>query len=662
MAEQEMNSVEREKARRWLASILMQPGDAVIPRFARLYASLASRPRGWRRRFQRKLAVTTTGAAMLLALAGLGAGAQYATRAAPANVITVVNGEVNATKNSKCSLIEAIENANNTSNGQSHVDCATGNPSGADTIQLPAGGAFTVTKSVNDYYGYSGLPLVTSTVTVEGNGSTITRTGKNDLRFFTVVNYYGEVGDLTLNDLTLTGGRNEYDNGGAVYAFEATLTVNNCTITGNQSGSSGGGIFASYTDVTVNNSTVSNNLSYAGGGLYGGYGDITITDSIISGNDAPDSYGAGLYLVSADVTIDGTTVADNEGYSAAGLNITYSTFSITDSVISGNQANADGDGGGIYMLDATGQIHDVAITGNKGRMGGGMFVYSSVLTVSGSTLSANQADNGGGIYAWTGSEVTVDNSTLSGNEAVTHGGGAAVTGALTLVNSTLSNNEAGGAGGGLNVISGAATLQRTLVAGNSAPTGREIQRTAGTVTVNSHNLFGFSGNGGLNGLSAGATDAVPSAALAAVLGPLADNSGRTHTHALPPGSPAIDAAPSAVCAAAPVGGLDQRSQPRNTEGNGVASANECDIGAYEYQPNGPVDTPTPTATSNASPTPTATATDGPSPTPSATATKGPSPTPTDGPSPTPTATATDGPSPTPGARRDSTFLPAVLNW
>lgn len=654
MAEQEMNSVDREKARHWLASILLQRGDAVMPRFARLYAALAARPRGWRRRFQRKLAVTTTGAALLLALAGWGAGAHYAARAAPVNVITVVNGEVNVAKNGKCSLIEAINNANDTSNGQASVDCAAGNPTGADVIQLPAGGAFAVTKSVNYYYGYTGLPLITSTVTVEGNGSTITRTGKKDMRFFTVVTYYEDVGDLTLNDLTLTGGKNEYYSGGAVYAYSATLTVNRCTITGNEAGSNGGGIFATYSDVTITDSTLSNNVSYGGGGMYAGYGDVVITDSIISGNETPNDVGAGFYLVGATIHISGSEVTNNEAIGAAGMIITDSTFTITDSVISGNQSADDDDGGGFFLWDSTGQMLNVAISGNKGRTGGGVVVYGGALTLKGSTLSGNQAINGGGLYAWTGSEVTVVNSTLSGNEAVTYGGGAAGVGAMTFINSTLSNNEAGSAGGGLAVINGTTTLQRTLVAGNSAPLGREIHRKAGTTTANSHNLFGFGGNAGLDGLSAGATDLVPGAALAAVLGPLADNTGLTQTHALPPGSPAIDAAPSAACAAPPVGGLDQRGQPRNTEGNGAASANECDVGAYEYQPNGPVDTPTPTATSNVSPTPTATSTSGPSPTPTATATSGPS--------PTPTATATSGPSPTPDALTEKTYLPAVLNW
>ena len=144
----------------------------------------------------------------------------------------------------------------------------------------------------------------------------------------------------------------------------------------------------------------------------------------------------------------------------------------------------------------------------------------------------------------------------------------------------------------------------------------------------------------------GATDVIPGlgTTVATVLGPLADNTGLTQTHALPPGSPAIDKGPSAACSAAPVAGLDQRGQPRNADGNGAASANECDIGAYELIPSGPVDTPTPTATPLVSPTPTVTATIGPSPTPTATA--------TDGPSPTPTATGEPG--------GEGAYLPVVI--
>ena len=55
-----------------------------------------------------------------------------------------------------------------------------------------------------------------------------------------------------------------------------------------------------------------------------------------------------------------------------------------------------------------------------------------------------------------------------------------------------------------------------------------------------------------------------------MLGPLADNGGPTLTHALLAGSPAIDAADTAVCPA-----TDQR---------GVARDAACDVGAFEFVP------------------------------------------------------------------------------
>jgi hypothetical protein len=55
-----------------------------------------------------------------------------------------------------------------------------------------------------------------------------------------------------------------------------------------------------------------------------------------------------------------------------------------------------------------------------------------------------------------------------------------------------------------------------------------------------------------------------------MLGPLADNGGPTQTHALLPGSPAIDAGDNTACPA-----TDQRGVTRPL---GAA----CDIGAYEF--------------------------------------------------------------------------------
>jgi hypothetical protein len=63
----------------------------------------------------------------------------------------------------------------------------------------------------------------------------------------------------------------------------------------------------------------------------------------------------------------------------------------------------------------------------------------------------------------------------------------------------------------------------------------------------------------------------PATVFTEVLGPLQDNGGPTWTHALLPGSPALDVGDPAQCPA-----TDQRGVPR-PQGAG------CDIGAFELE-------------------------------------------------------------------------------
>jgi hypothetical protein len=71
--------------------------------------------------------------------------------------------------------------------------------------------------------------------------------------------------------------------------------------------------------------------------------------------------------------------------------------------------------------------------------------------------------------------------------------------------------------------------------------------------------------------------------LAAILDPtLAINGGRTQTHALVPGSPAIDAGgPACLDATGNPLPSDQRGKPRVVDGDGDGRA-ACDIGAFEF--------------------------------------------------------------------------------
>src|SRR5262249_6993811 len=111
---------------------------------------------------------------------------------------------------------------------------------------------------------------------------------------------------------------------------------------------------------------------------------------------------------------------------------------------------------------------------------------------------------------------------------------------------------------GLFTVATPLIVTNTLIIGNAPGSN-----CSGTITNNGHNLQwpGTSCGNDLN-------SADP------LLGPLANNGGPTFTHALPPGSPALDTGDAGACATAPINNRDQRGRSR-PQGAG------CDIGAYE---------------------------------------------------------------------------------
>ncbi len=73
----------------------------------------------------------------------------------------------------KCSLIEAIENAN--ADARENADCQRGN--GADTIHLQRNKVYTLTKAIGDPVTNqsNGLPVIRSQILIDGRGSVIER-------------------------------------------------------------------------------------------------------------------------------------------------------------------------------------------------------------------------------------------------------------------------------------------------------------------------------------------------------------------------------------------------------------------------------------------------------------------------------------------------------
>src|SRR5215813_966152 len=305
-----------------LLPFLIRHRRELLPRFADAYHQLRALPRRVRRRLHRHGGHSLAGLALLLALGAAPALAATIT-------VTTTTPDINA-GDGQCSLIEAIVNANN--DAATYADCTAG--SGADTIVLPASSTHMLTAVNNATYGATGLPVVSSEITIEGNNSTIRRdSGAPNFRIVAV----NATGNLTLKDTTVSGGKasgGPPDNqGGGIFNYEGTVTLLNSTLSGNAADFGGGvsnfALFGANAGLTLLNSTLSGNSAASGGGVFnlayaGANAGLTLTSSTLLGNSA--ALGGGVY---------------NEAVSAG-----TSTLTITNSTLSGNSAGFSG--GGVF--------------------------------------------------------------------------------------------------------------------------------------------------------------------------------------------------------------------------------------------------------------------------------------------------------------------------
>jgi hypothetical protein len=381
-------------------------------------------------------------------------------------------------------------------------------------------------------------------LTIEGGSYTLNRNAGagTAFRVLTVTN-----GVVVIENLTISGGQTPEigelieQRGGGIYIDSGTLTLTNCTVSGNSAADWGGGIF-SFGTVILTNCTVSNNSArQGGGGIDHRNGTMTLTNCTVSNNTA--------------------------GYGGGGIDHRNGTMTLTNCTVSGNSAESLG--GGI-------------VNSNNGTM-----------TLTNCTVSGNSARQGGGIDNNINGTMILTNCTVSGNSSNSgYGGGIMNIHTMTLTNCTVSDNLAN-FGGGILLNGGTLTMTRNIIAGNSAPSGAEISHLSGTINVNNHNVFG---NSGLNNAAAfsnfapGVSDVnctsdgtIPSALSSILVSTLADNGGPTFTHALAAGSPAID-----IAAEGP--STDQRGVARPVGAR-------YDAGAVEFVPDPEVEEgdPAPTA-------------------------------------------------------------------
>ncbi|MBD2311394.1 DUF4347 domain-containing protein [Desertifilum sp. FACHB-1129] len=349
--------------------------------------------------------------------------------------------------------------------------------------------------------------------------------------------------------------------GGGLNNQGGRVELNNSLIANNTSLINGGGIFNQNGIISVNQGRFSDNVASGdGGGIWNGLqGSIDIFAGTFSNNQAGN--GGAIYNAEASQTIInnsqiGTLNNGNRASNGGGIR-NLGILDIQNSQIVNNHATG-GEGGGISNF-SNGQLILIqsSITDNRARFGGGIQTGQGNATIGRSTLANNQAsEHGGGLNVnSTSATAEIFNTTFSGNEATENGGGIyGFPNNLTLTNSTLTGNRVlTGNGGGIFAAAGTFNIRNTLIAGNFDNGGATVHPdVSGTFTGNNHNLIGnLTGSTGFNVAgndlsfaSLGVTN------INQVINPnLALNdalAGSPLSHALVPGSPAINTGNNAV--------------------------------------------------------------------------------------------------------------------
>jgi hypothetical protein len=364
--------------------------------------------------------------------------------------------------------------------------------------------------------------------------------------------------------------------------------VNNSLM--NNTASSGGGGIDNKGIVTITNSGISGNsvtgVSNGGGGIANrSFGQFSLTDCSVLNNTAHT--GGVIYSISAfGSSITNTSIHQNSATQAGGVFVQFEGgLSMFNSKIFDNIATSDG--GGVVNFSKL-NIAKCILERNKSNASGGAIYNGVELTITDSTLSENVATfDGGGIFA-SGKSTVIMKSTLNGNIANRTGGSIYNKTNMTISNSTLSGNASNDDGGGIYNLGGSTlTLTNCTITANRADRDGDNFGDGGGVLSSGDGtgsgkviLFNTLVSGNFKGLGSNTSDFKgPFDASSGInifggvpLGPLANNGGPTQTHALLPGSPAINAGNNTTGVAT----TDQRGLPRIVDGT-------VDIGAFEVQ-------------------------------------------------------------------------------
>lgn len=407
------------------------------------------------------------------------------------------------------------------------VNTANGTP-GPDTLRLAHECTYKL-RAPDPVHPGNGLPVITSEITIDGNGATIERDGhgKNVPKFRII--YVENTGDLTLKRTTIRGGHATdcpafpdavgIACGGGI-SNNGKMKITHSKVTGNTSASrifaQGGGIDSpglaggsiKETEVSGNHvvydGTAPEGLA-AGGGIAND-GPLTVTRSRITGNTATvtprtQSIAFGAAIISfSGTTIKDTVISENRAFAREGIaraavsngipedlgQLTVTGGAVRDNVSDAPQGVAQG--GGIAN-NALMKVTGVKISGNRAvaeggtaRGGGIRLGPFGTLDLKDSHITANTADAPGGTAQGAGIDNPdggvlrakrneIQRNTVTAKNGTAQGGGiyhaqgVLRPGSTTLERNTITHNRAGD-GGGIFKASGALTLNGDVIRDN----------------------------------------------------------------------------------------------------------------------------------------------------------------------------------------------------
>lgn len=289
-------------------------------------------------------------------------------QAATITVTTLDDGSVPG----QCTLRDALLSANS---DVATAGCSAG--SGTDGIVFQPGLTGTVTLT-------GGALLIDSTLSIAGPGpDLLTISGDGSDRLIAVdVAAIADISGIRLEN----GAINDMFGGAAVRAVASTVSLSNCEIANNASGSTayGGAITLNSAELTLDQCTLSGNTVVGG--------------MILRGSS--NAFGAGVLAVNSLVTITDSTFQDN---------------------------TADLYGGGLALVNSTASVSGSSFSGNDALIGGAISLgQSSELDMSASFITGNTAYGGGGLAIGSMSSASITTTEIYNNNAIYLAGGALV--------------------------------------------------------------------------------------------------------------------------------------------------------------------------------------------------------------------------------------------